>query len=68
VAPVRMMCTQILWGEHVFLAMEAQPVCVVGGFTQILRGEREGQLEGQPSVLDVFYSSETVWYVGLLLQ
>jgi hypothetical protein len=26
--------------EHVFLAVEAQPVCVVGGFTQILRGER----------------------------
>jgi hypothetical protein len=25
-------------GERVFLAMEAQPVCVVGGFTQILRG------------------------------
>jgi hypothetical protein len=51
VAPVRMMCTQILWGEHVFLAMEAQSVCVVGGFF----GESvpPGYLEGQPNVLDV---------------
>jgi hypothetical protein len=33
-----------------------------------LHADPSGQLEGQPSLLDVCYSSETVWYTGLLLQ
>jgi hypothetical protein len=49
VALVRMMCMQILRGERVFLVEEAQPVCVVGGFTQILQGGRASGIARGPT-------------------